>query len=306
MTRACRAPLWLALVTVIGAVSACSGSGGAQIAGGGEPTSTSPSTAGSTGDEGTITAARSRFQITYRLDGSIVRSEDVGVDVPIGLGFRGSVESGARVQAGTHLGDLVLPPGDSTAGPGTVDRSRHALAEARLGSLSAPLAGVAQVSASAVRVVRPGLDVVVPLRPLQELRYRGMPFTGTASVETVLGQRQVPCQAVWLAPRRAADRGDSDSLPGTASVHCRLPDSAETAPGLPATLTLTSPEQADVIVVPLIFIGLDDRGENYVARVRSGEDFIERAVVVGSTDGVRRVVSSGLGPGDVLAPVEMP
>lgn len=296
------------LLTVVGTLSACSGSGEAASSGAAAAATPDPAASGEAEADGSTTVAASRFQIVYRLDGAVARSDAVGVDLPIALAFRPAVESGAQVQAGAQLGDLVLPA--ATPAAGTVEESRRKLAEGRAGSVTAPLAGTAEVSPSAVQIARPGLDVVVPLTALQELRYRGVPFTGAASVETVLGQRQVPCQAVWLGPAdpsRAPDTSEgADAVASTSSVHCRLPDSAETAPGLPATLTLTSPERNDVIVVPLVYIGQDQQGNNYVVSVRSGDGVVERPVVVGATDGVRRVVVSGLAPGDVLLPLETP
>jgi multidrug efflux pump subunit AcrA (membrane-fusion protein) len=85
-------------------------------------------------------------------------------------------------------------------------------------------------------------------------------------------------------------------------VHCRLPDDVESVPGLPVTLTLSSPELKDIVSLPAIYVGLDAGGANYVVQVKDGTGWVERPVEVGVTDGVRRVIVSGLRPGDVVRP----
>ncbi len=140
----------------------------------------------------------------------------------------------------------------------------------------------------------------MPLAPLQELRYRGLTFVGEASVETVLGQRRTSCTAVWVESSKADPAASGEGSRST--VHCRLPGDVESVPGLPVTLTLTSPELTGVVALPSIYVGLDSGGNNYVVRVKDGTGWTSRPVVVGVTDGVRRVIVSGLKPGDVIQP----
>lgn len=258
---------------------------------------------------GALTVKKSVFQVTYRLDGSISSSRAVGVDVPTGTEFESTTRSGTPVQKGEPLGSLRAISAESDVpGVGTVAKSQRLLVAARLRSISAPLSGLVRLSPSSARVESPGLDVVVPLKPLQELRYRGMNFTGKATVETVLGQRDSTCIAVWIERVAVPNGSASETGETTASsaVHCRLAADLETAAGLPAVLTLTSQQLADVVAVPLIYIGLDKAGENYVARVGQGNSYVERSIVVGATDGVRRVVAAGLAPDDVIVPVTQP
>lgn len=291
------------LVLALAAVGCTAGVDSPSRTSSGVPSGTSPSSPATT-----WTVATSTFEVVYRLDGVVNASAAVGIDVPAGTRLRPAVPTGNVVAKGDVLGSLRLQDASSGApAAGTVAESRRRLVAARLATLVAPTSGRARLTASSARVDNQGLDVVVPLKPLQELRYRGLRLNGTATVETVLGQRQSDCVAVWIQPIAAAAAADSGSEPtASAAVHCRLAADLETAAGLPAVLTLASVRQSDVVAVPLIYIGLDKTGENYVARVRRGAAFVEQPVVVGSTDGVRRVITKGLAPGDVLAPMSQP
>jgi hypothetical protein len=294
---------------VFGVLGGCSSGGSAPDARTRKAPSSDPTdSAFPTGDSHLFTVAASDFQIVYRLDAVVAQGDSVGVDVPSGTTIRPSVESGQNIRAGDQIGEVIPGPKGPDADGGTVVRSRQELIGNSLGPIRAPVSGAVEVSAESARIVGPGLDVVVGLKPLQELRYRGMRFEGVASVETVLGQRRVPCTAVWLAPREIADTAQEDGVdgggPGVTSVRCRLPDSVETAAGLPAALELTSQKLPGALVVPAIYVGLDRLGRNYVAHVRVGETYVERPVVVGPTDGVRRVVTSGISIGDRLVPIE--
>lgn len=252
--------------------------------------------------QATLRVSLSTFQVAYRLDGTVEVGAAVGIDAPPGTEFTPSVDEGAKVEAGQRIGSLRLAgPADEPGG--TVAESQQRLAAARVGPVTAPTAGAARLGRPAARVESAGLDVVVSLKPLQELRYRALTFDGAATVETVLGQRRSPCVAIWLEDLPATDDAEQAA---TSAVHCRLAADVETAAGLPAVLTLTSPRQDDVVAVPLIYIGLDKTGKDYIARVRDGDTVRDQPVVVGSTDGVRRVITDGLKTGDVLTPIGAP
>lgn len=263
--------------------------------------------ASSATSENFLAIKTSVFEVTYRLDGAISSGSSVGIDVPAGTKLKPSAKSGDLVAKGQTLGWLVASRSEpAAASEGTVARSQRQLATGRLGRVVAPTAGVANLSATLAHVAQAGLDVVVPLKPLQELRYRGMNFAGSATVETVLGQRTAPCVAVWIEKVATDGRSSNDLGAASAVVHCRLAADLETASGLPAVLSLKSQRLPDVIAVPLIYIGLDRQGENYVVRAQENGKLAERPVVVGATDGVRRVVTSGLAVGDVVAPAAQP
>ena len=247
-------------------------------------------------DTNTFTVERSTFDVSYRLDAAVAESKVVLIDVPTGIVFRAAVQDGRQVRAGDLLGRRNPAPSlVDSAGSGTVDRSRVAAAKGRQGSVKAPVAGTF-VAGARPGVKAAGLDVVTDLTPLQVLRYEGMHFRGQASVETVLGERKVACSTVWLARSEGSKSGGQ--------VHCRLPNNVETAPGVPAVLTLTEPAVEGVLAIPLIYVGLDAAGEDYIVRVLTPSAVQERSVTVGITDGVRRIVTGGLNPGDVLQPVD--
>jgi hypothetical protein len=255
-----------------------------------------------------LDVSASKFQLQYRLDGVVAPGTQVRADVPVGMMFTPQVKSGDPMAVGDILGTLVAEEWGGPE-PGTVERSRRLLVSEREREVRAPVAGVVRVSSRSISIQRPGMDVVVPLKPLQELRYRGTEFSASATVETVLGQRTVPCQALWIerldTAVNAADQVDGGQA-ASAAIHCRLSDSVETAPGLPAVAHLTSSAIEDTIAVPVVYVGLDKDGKNYLVKVRDADKEEQRAVVVGPTDGVRRVILEGLDEGETIVPVEAP
>lgn len=253
-----------------------------------------------------ITVAPTTFQLRYRLDGVLVASNEVRPEVPAGMTLSPTVKEGDRVAVGDVLGTLKVTDADSEVG-GTVEKSRRLLQAGATGPVRAPVAGVVRLGSSGLSIRGEGIDVVVPLRPLQELRYRGMQFSATATVETVLGQRTVPCQALWI--ERVASTGSvadqADTGPSaSAAVHCRLSRNVETAPGLPAVAQLTSGALDSVFAVPVAYVGMSEDGKDYIVKVGDGAEASERPVVVGPTDGVRRVILEGLRDGETVLPME--
>lgn len=243
----------------------------------------------------------SEFTVTYRLDAVVAASDGVDLEVPTGMSFRPAPGADGEVAGGQTLGELRVDPANEAqlgGAEGTVAASRLGVLRGRTGEVVAPVAGVAEIDEDGRRIARTGLDVVADLSPLQTLRYEGMAFAGAADVETVVGQRKVECQAVWLSAK-----DDGEDAGAGSRVHCRLPDNAETVAGIPAVMTLASPKLTDVIAVPYLFVGLDAAGEDYVVNVFEGDSTVERPVVVGVTDGVRRVIHSGINPGDELVAI---
>jgi hypothetical protein len=250
---------------------------------------------------------RRDLTVTYRLEGSSVSSDDVGLASQDNTRFDLVVRPGTVVRAGTTLGRLVPVPGlvralRSEAVTSTVARSQLDALERRVGSVRAPLGGRLVRSGSRLAIASAGLDAVVPITPLQELRYRSLTFTGTVTLETVFGQRSAPCVSVWLeSAGPTASTGDpAADQSSQAELHCRIPADVETAPGLPLTVALTSPTMNDLLAVPAIYVGLDSQGRNYVVRVRKAGHWVAKPVVVGPSDGVVRVIEAGLSEGDVL------
>jgi len=193
------------------------------------------------------------------LDAVVAASDGVDLEVPTGMSFRPAPGADGEVAGGQTLGELRVDPANEAqlgGAEGTVAASRLGVLRGRTGEVVAPVAGVAEIDEDGRRIARTGLDVVADLSPLQTLRYEGMAFAGAADVETVVGQRKVECQAVWLSAK-----DDGEDAGAGSRVHCRLPDNAETVAGIPAVMTLASPKLTDVIAVPYLFVGLDAAGE---------------------------------------------
>lgn len=293
MRRATRGIGVVSALSLIGVVVACTGPVAGPTAPVDSPSTTS-ATQAETGEG--LTVEQSAFNVTYRLDGAVIDSRRVGVEVPIGMVFQPTKDG--RVAAGAVIGRLSTEPRNAAilaATKGTVAASRLAMLREHIGEVRAPVAGRLLLGEKP-GIARDGLDVVAALSPLQTLRYQGIRFSGAADVETVVGQRRVPCRAIWLT-EGGGSRGGSQ-------VHCRLPDNVETVAGIPAVMTLSAPEVTGAIVVPHLYVGLDSSGNNYVVKKVEGDSVVERPVVVGVTDGVRRVIRSGAEAGDVLQMVE--
>ena len=245
-----------------------------------------------------IETQRGVFTARLRLTAAVSESRTVAVDVPDGMRFVPSAMP-SRVARGKMVGRLqiekaVLKDLQLAAPASTVAASRLEQLRRRETAVNAPVAGTLSLKRARPTFRSTGLDVLTPLSPLQLLRYRGFVWSGIAGVETVFGFRSVTCLAVW-----------ADVNPeGGASVRCRLPDGVETAPGVTATLSLTS-EPIDCVAVPTRFVGYDAKSQNYFVLPEEvdGEPI---PVVVGPTDGIRRTILSNLGAGLVLRVVDVP
>lgn len=274
------------------------------------PPSGSPSAQASvaTADESAVRVRRADFAVTYRLDGTSVASEAVGLSSHPQLRLDASVPSGSTVERGQRVGTLQVDPEVAallqvSAEHSSIDAGRLAQLRAMQGPADAPVSGVLKTAPPAV-VEAPGVDVAVGLTPVQTLRYQALQFTGRAVVETVMGSREVPCTAVWVsdptvAPQPSADPADTGSEQ-VSTLHCRLPRQVETAAGLRARLILTSRALPDVLVVPNLFIGYAAERDSYYVTVRERGRTRTLDVTVGPTGGVLRVITSPLPVGPPL------
>lgn len=292
MTR-CAGVLTLVVSVMVG-VAGCSGGEGDAA----RTAQTSAAASASIG-ETTMTVQKSTFAVSYRLSGLTIDSAAVGVDIPRGAHLTDAPRSGASTSLGDALGTLKPSDADASEPAGTVEASRRAMTSSRLRTLRSPASGRVHFTGRSAKVSTSGIDVAIPLKPLQELRYRGMEFTGSVTTETVLGQEEGTCQSVWIEDSPQPSTGD-DGTGASATLHCRLPADFETAPGLPAVVTLTSERLDKVITIPVLYISLDKGGQNYVVQLRRGGRPTEQKITVGATDGVRRTVIEGLEPGDVI------
>jgi len=243
---------------------------------------------------------RRDFQMSYRLDGVTVDSDRVLLDVRDGLvlTLADGIADGAAVTDGTVVGTTRVEQEraaalEQGAQRSSMDGATLAALRAFEGEVVARATGPLDLASSPPSIIAPGIDVAAPLTPLQSLRYASTAFSGTATVETVIGQRQIACTSVWVAP---TDDGDSDGR----TLHCRLPARAETTAGIRAQISLTSETVPDALVVPLLFLDYDEAADGYVIHVRQDDDVVTYPVAAGPTDGVVRVVTTEAPVGSVL------
>lgn len=264
------------------------------------PTSSASNTAPSGDDEPVGRLERRDFRMSYRLDGVTVDSDRLLLDVRDGLELTpvDGMSEGTVVAEGTVVGTTRVEPGrvdalEQDAQRSSMDAATLAALRAFEGEVVARATGRLDLASSPPAIVAPGIDVTAPLTPLQGLRYASTRFDGTATVETVVGQRRVPCTSVWVASTSGAERTER-------TLHCRLPARAETTAGIRAQISLTSATVPDALVVPLLFLEYDETTDGYVIHVQQDDGVTTFPVVAGPTDGVVRVVTTDAPVGSVL------
>lgn len=264
--------------------------------------------AGQTSENPAVTVVRRDFQIRLSFNAQTVAGTAVVLTPHPGLSA--VVPSWQRIaEPGETIGKLRIAPAvvaASKANPGSVTEAQVELLRGQTGPLKTPVAGpIRHPDASGPFIDTPGIDLVATLTGLQDLRFRSAAFTGTATVETVLGRRTIPCEWLWIVVSTAQADGPStepgDQAAGS-QLHCRLPASAETAPGLPAKLTIASAPVQDAIVVPNRYLQYSSEADSYTVSVRRGGEVRKAKVSVGATDGVARVITSRLHVGAELVP----
>lgn len=260
-----------------------------------------PSGPTSTGTPATTDAAvvrRVDLQVRYVLEGISEEGPAVAILWDPRLVFVPSRRPGEEVEAGDVLGRSRIAPDlrrtlATGARTSSIDASVLAELRSHEGRIFAPIAGTLALESGRPLIRAPGIDVVSALLPVQYLRYRSIPFSGRASIETVIGQRSLPCAALWV----------ESSGGGTPyELHCRLPAYAETAAGLRARIVLSSKIYRDAVVVPNLFVGYDRRHDGYYVNIVEDGRVRKVPITVGITDGVVRIVTSDLPVGAMLAP----
>lgn len=244
------------------------------------------------------TIERRDFQIAYRLDGVSARSDAIRLMSNRNLVFQPSVPLDSAVSKGQEVGRAAIAPDvreslEAGAVASAIDRSRLDQLLALEGPLLAPAGGVLAMEDGFPAVRTPGINAIVDLTPLQDLRYQSIAFTGRAVIETVIGERNVSCLAVWVKKTEVLEP-DPFSPRGSSELHCRLPNHIETAPGLRAQVRLSSRPVENAVVVPNIYIGYDETADGYYLNIADNGTVSRTTVTVGVTDGVVRVITSPL------------
>ncbi len=250
-----------------------------------------------TGAAESVSVSRRDFQIRYRLEGATADSSAVGLVSHPKLQLVPSLKDGDSVAKGAVVGTLRIDPQiradlEAASSSSRIEKDRLAALSGLEGTVRAPVSGT--FSAGPASIDLAGIDVVVDLTPIQALRYSSLTFSGRATVETVTGQREVPCAAVWIAQVAGTTDATSTASASTTRLHCRLPEYIETAAGLPATVALTSQKLANAIVVPNVYVGYDAATDGYVVTLDQSGATTTVPVEVGVTDGVVRVISTDL------------
>lgn len=244
------------------------------------------------------------FQIAYRLEGVSARSSAVRLMSNRNLAFHPSLPVDSAVSKGQTVGRAAVASDvkeslEAAAAASAIDRSRLDQLLALEGPLVAPAGGVLTMEDGFPAVRAPGINAVVDLTPLQELRYQSIAFTGRAVIETVIGERNVACLAVWV--KTEVLEPDPFSPRESSELHCRLPNHIETAPGLRAQVRLFSRLVENAVVVPNIYIGYDEAADGYYLNIADNGTVSRTPVTVGVTDGVVRVITSPVPIGARLA-----
>lgn len=252
--------------------------------------------------EDRVDVRRDDFQISLILEGVVTQGEAIPIVTERGLVVTG-VKDGLAVEEGDAVGKVVVDPElakrltSSGTGP---DRARLEGLRDREGQARAAVSGILSVGDPGEAVVQsPGLQVEVPLSPVQSLRLGSLAVEGSARVETVAGQREFACDAMWTVTNAGTADGDQPS-DIAASLVCRLPPHAETAENLAATLHVQSEPLQDVLVVPNVFVTYDTDADEYSVTLNEGGEDRTIQIDVGPTDGVVRVVNSDLPEGAEL------
>lgn len=245
------------------------------------------------------------FQIAYRLEGVSARSSAVRLMSNRNLAFHLSLPVDSAVSKGQTVGRAAVASDvkeslEAGAAASAIDRSRLDQLLALEGPLVAPAGGVLTMEDGFPAVRAPGINAVVDLTPLQELRYQSIAFTGRAVIETVIGERNVACLAVWVKKTEVLEP-DPFSPRESSELHCRLPNHIETAPGLRAQVRLFSRLVENAVVVPNIYIGYDEAADGYYLNIADNGTVSRTPVTVGVTDGVVRVITSPVPIGARLA-----
>lgn len=252
-----------------------------------------------------VVIRRADFQIIFRLDGVSSSSDAVGLMSTPQLTFVASLPPDATIARGQAVGEAVISPEilaalEAASLTSDIDAGRLLRLKDLEGPIMAPVGGILALDGPLPVVRSLGIDVVVPLTPLQYLRYQSLRFTGRAVIETVVGAREVACEGVWIQQQGVfgdAIFGDGsvdfDGVPaGSSELRCRLPGHIETAPGLRSRVVLESQRMEDAVVVPVIYVGYDDETDGYTLKVIENGVVSTIPVVVGVTDGVVRVITS--------------
>lgn len=288
---------WTWLAIALSALVAVSCTGPATSTG--PPSTPTRPDAASVSDRGeapSAVVAKRDFRIAYQLEGQTAASPGLPLNPPTGMVWRPHSAAGATVEVDDNVGQLEVDTAfrsalQISAKTSRIDAARLAKLPDRPRDVTAPVAGKVQVSDSGdVTIAAPGIDVVVPITGIQQLRLSSIPIQGAATVETTVGQRTIDCATLWIDPQLSQSAETAKNA--AASLRCRLPSIVETAPMLRATLHVTSKVINNATVVPDVMFGQNATG--YTVTIMKDGEKVTIPVDVGPSNGVVRVVTTKL------------
>lgn len=279
MTSRHRTARWVrplaALATAALLASACSSSSA----------SSSPGSADGDGAEDTPGAARTA---------TVTRADVVGV-----LTLSGVVAQGAQVDVHSPVAGTVSAVSTGKDGSVALDADGGPTvvavpAGARVDEVLVGVGSRVEAGMAVSRVTLGGFAVVANLEPTDLLRFVARPLGARAQVDGGPGPFDCPL-ADPVPTARAGDGAQTTA----AVVTCTVPDRTAVLAGMTATVVVQLERADDALTLPVEAVaGTVDSGAVYLRSDDGGAR--EVPVGLGTTDGVRIVITSGLAEGDVV------
>lgn len=223
---------------------------------------------------------------------TVERANIIGV-----LTVKGVVVQGAAFQLHTSVVGTVAAVGTGSVTVAPSDGSSPVAVSPLVGRLDRPLVSVgdATVPGMAVAVgTATGFTVKAELQSADLLRFVASPLGARAQVDGGHGPFDCPLvDAVPTVDTTGDVTGDS------ATLLCAVPHGVRVLAGMPTTVVIQLEKALNALVLPVEAVaGTVDSGSVY-RRGRDGQP-IETPVKLGTTDGVRIVVTDGVKAGDVV------
>lgn len=253
-----------------------------------------------------VTAFTRDFSFALSVDAKVASSAGVRLDEDNLFEFRSTVADGDLVIRGQSIGELLLKDalrkellGESASSDSA--KFRLQALDSREGTVESPITGVFRAKDKVVE--SQGLEVQANLTPIQSLRLKSVEFSADTSLETTSGVQTFTCESIWVSTASANQLILDELVPvdEAVTVHCRLPDNIETVPGVEATLSMKSQVIEKATVVPAISVQYVQSLQEFAVCVAEDGEPALVPVIVGPTDGVVRVVYSGVTDGTVLS-----
>ena len=282
--------------------------------GAGSAQSASPAEPGAVFSDPVVTVETGTVANTVTIDATVVSDPPSDVrSTREGTVGAFAVADGARVGAGAAIlevrQEVAADPVQVTDANGNVTVSQPA-PRVRRSIITTPIAGTVTLKVllnqpvaigDVVASVSPGsFSVSGPVSAEQQYRLIGAP--SEASVEVTGGPAPFTCTGLSTSTTAApaADPATGDTSGASVQVRCAIPAGTVVFAGLTGTMTVTSGEAADVLVVPVTAVqGLYATGNVWVVPPDGGEA-VSTPVGLGLTDGELVQVTSGLAEGDTI------